>query len=266
MPFFGFCREPILCTARPSSPTLERRTGEAADVAASKKGVAELSTATATASAAGGGPPLLLRSSNPPPLAAEGSAEGAAQFKASHGAAREAAAAAVERFSTAGEAAVDKAVAAAAQAVGLAPAAPTELKGKYIALFFGASWCPHCLTFAAQMRRVYTQLRQQQQNEGQPHLFEAVYVPCDRSPADFAAFACTMPWLSLPYGNHGALIRRFGVRSLPTVVLFTPDDQVLTSNAVPIINDLHAAQKLTSLFQRLGPFDSDANRYERLFK
>ncbi|CDJ35932.1 uncharacterized protein EMH_0018020 [Eimeria mitis] len=266
MPFFGFYFEPVRCATEALGPTAERQT------TASTARAAGTSATTTTEWASF----RLLRSRRPPPTP-DGTAATSAAREASHAAAREAAAAAAANTTAAepASAAVDAqaskvaaearatTAAVAAQAVGLEPAATTELKGKYLALFFGASWCPHCRTFATRLHQVYSQL-QHLQDQQQPR-FEAVYIPCDRSPVEFAAFAYTMPWLSLPFGDYSALIRRYGVRSLPSVIIIRPDDQVLLSDAVPIINDRDAAQKLQNMFERFGPFESSYDRYKTLF-
>ncbi|CDI82220.1 hypothetical protein, conserved [Eimeria praecox] len=263
MPFFGFYREPIQCATEILGPTAEGRAA-----AATVSGKATQTTAT------GCKPSCLLRSTRSPPTP-DGTVATAAAREAFLAAAREvaAAAAATEPASVARHAQASKVAAAtagrtpaaaAADAVGLEPVPTTELRGKYLALFFGASWCRHCRTFADRLHQVYSQLQHlqeqhqhQQQEKPHPH-FETLYIPCDRSPAEFAAFACTMPWLSLPFGDYTTLIRGYGVRSLPSLVLIRPDGEVLISDAVPIIYDRDAAQKLSSIldwYQAQDPKD-----------
>lgn len=198
MPFFGFYhREPAICAAAPSGPI--HHGGADAAPAPTREAAARAPAAQATqkkAAVAEWVPLFLLRSGKPPPTP-DGSTAMAAARQSSQAAAYEAAAAAVEALNTTEDMGnangSTPAVKAAARAVGLEPVPPAELVGKYIALFFGASWCPHCRDFSARLHQVYSQLKQLQQ-EQQPPLFETIYIPCDRSPAEFAAFAYTMPW------------------------------------------------------------------------
>lgn len=197
MPFFGFYhRGPAICAARPSGPIHDCGAGAppAPPVeAAARTPAAE--EAQKKAAVAEWVPLFLLRSSKPPPTP-DGSKAMAAARQSSQAAAYKAAAAAVEANTTADMENANgstSAAKAAARAVGLKPVPPAELVGKYIALFFGASWCPHCRDFSARLHQVYSQLKQLQ-GEQQPPPFETIYIPCDRSPAEFAAFACTMPW------------------------------------------------------------------------
>ncbi|PFH32136.1 putative thioredoxin family redox-active protein [Besnoitia besnoiti] len=143
------------------------------------------------------------------------------------------------------------------RALWLTPAAPV-LDGKYVGIFFGAAWCPSCKTFMSALIRFYNFL----QPTG---MFEVIYVPLDRNIQEYRGFVQAMPWYALPFKHPGELLRRYKVRSLPSLVLVTPDDAVLTGDAVELIKESGSTEKFAQIFQRFSGPVSLGNRFRTLF-
>lgn len=70
------------------------------------------------------------------------------------------------------------------------------LSGKYIGLYFSASWCPPCRRFTPKLVQCFNNLRRM----GKP--FEIVLVSSDRSPDDYKRYLDNMPWLALPFAER----------------------------------------------------------------
>lgn len=115
-----------------------------------------------------------------------------------------------------------------------------ELDGKYVALYFSASWCPPCKSFTPKLRKAYLLLME----SGKP--FEIVFVSNDNSKGEFEAYYNEMPWLAVNYEEETmrlALARKFGIAGIPTLVVVGPDGKVLNTNArAAIVKDQEGAR------------------------
>lgn len=106
--------------------------------------------------------------------------------------------------------------------------ADTALKGKYVAVYFSASWCGPCRAFLPVLKSVYAKLRA----EGKP--FEFVWVSFDRDQASFDGYYKEMPWLAVPFSDRKramALASLWNVEGIPTLVMVSPDDKTLNTGA-----------------------------------
>lgn len=81
-----------------------------------------------------------------------------------------------------------------------------KLKGKRVALYFSAGWCPMCTSFEPAL----LQFRAAAKDSGKD--VEIIYVPSDRSEADAIKRTSAMGMLSVPYGEEAdAVKQRFKV-------------------------------------------------------
>ncbi len=100
-------------------------------------------------------------------------------------------------------------------------ASAASLEGKTVGIFFSAHWCPPCRHFTPHLVATYKQM----QEDAKP--FEIVFVSSDRDEASMERYMqeAKMPWLALSFGDqHISLLKqRFGIRSIPTLVII--DDQ-----------------------------------------
>lgn len=101
----------------------------------------------------------------------------------------------------------------------------SSLSGKYIGLYFSAGWCPPCRAFTPSL----VEFRNRHAEEG----FEIVFVSFDRSNADKQKYVrkAEMPWPSIIGAKRRdaqQLAEQFSVDSLPTLVILSPDGEVVT--------------------------------------
>lgn len=68
--------------------------------------------------------------------------------------------------------------------------------GKYLGIYFGASWSQPCRKFNQILEACYKRL----QRTGKP--FEVILVSSDNDAAAFRAFYKKMPWLALPFSER----------------------------------------------------------------
>ena len=86
-----------------------------------------------------------------------------------------------------------------------------ELNGsKLLLLYFGGSWCPHCVTFRPKIIDAY---REMVQTFGEAAV-KIVFVSAERSSAEFNKYTGSMPFAAIPYGNSNidGLFQRFNQR------------------------------------------------------
>jgi len=97
------------------------------------------------------------------------------------------------------------------------------VRGKYIGLYFSASWCPPCRAFTPKLIHFRNELASQ---------FEVVLIGSDRSVREQQAYVAEsgMPWPALPNQSRPAykLKELFEVRSIPTLIVLSPEGRVLS--------------------------------------
>ena len=100
-----------------------------------------------------------------------------------------------------------------------------ELKGKYVGLYFSASWCGPCRTFTPKLKKF------RDQNE---KTFEVVLVGSDGSAKAQANYMkkYKMPWLALKNQSDEAreLSLSLKVEYIPYLIVLDPDGNVVTKN------------------------------------
>ena len=106
-------------------------------------------------------------------------------------------------------------------------------KGKVVALYFSASWCPPCHRFTPLLAKRFTDLKA----EGHP--FEIIFVSSDRTADDAQKYYDEMmPWHMLKYEQRDAksdLSRCFEVRGIPSVILLNGDGELITTNGREVV-------------------------------
>ncbi len=101
------------------------------------------------------------------------------------------------------------------------------LKGKTVALYFSAHWCPPCRAFTPSL----VEFRDDHADQD----FEIVFVSLDNSEREKKNYIreMKMKWLSVPGARSkegAALSERFQIRGIPALVVLAPDGSLVTSN------------------------------------
>ena len=98
------------------------------------------------------------------------------------------------------------------------------LRGKFVGLYFSAGWCPPC--------RAFTPLLIKFRND-RVKQFEVVLIGMDKSAKEQQAYVANsrMPWPALPYQDGGPkkLQSLFGVRSIPALIVVSPEGLVVST-------------------------------------
>lgn len=108
-----------------------------------------------------------------------------------------------------------------------------QLAGKYVGLYFSASWCGPCRSFTPELIRF--------RNQHADH-FEVVLVGGDGTPQDQAKYVTKykMPWLSMINQSDAAkqASKSLGVQYIPYLVVLDPSGNVVSKDGVKEIRTL----------------------------
>jgi len=111
-----------------------------------------------------------------------------------------------------------------------------SLTGKYVGLYFSASWCGPCRSFTPDL----IQFRNQHKDK-----FEVVLVGGDGTAKDQAKYVkkYQMPWLSMINQSDAAkqASQSLGVQYIPFLVILDPTGQVVSKDGVKEIRTLKNA-------------------------
>lgn len=106
----------------------------------------------------------------------------------------------------------------------------TDLKAKKIGLYFSAEWCPPCRQFTPVLLKAYNELKSRNENS-----FELIFVSSDRSERAMFNYMkkAKMPWLAVAYEGRyrDNLARRYGIRSIPSMIIIDQMGNTLSTNA-----------------------------------
>ncbi len=99
------------------------------------------------------------------------------------------------------------------------------LSGKYVGLYFSASWCPPCRTFTPKLVEFH---------KANKDKFEVLLVSADNSSKAQANYMkkYMMPWLAIKHQSTAAnlFVKKMGVSSIPYLVILAPDGSVVTKD------------------------------------
>jgi nucleoredoxin len=100
----------------------------------------------------------------------------------------------------------------------------TELKGKFVGLYFSAGWCPPCRAFTPHL----VEFRNAHSEE-----FEVVFVSFDKSNMEKQKYIRKndMPWPSLAGAGRKdskVLSQMFQIQGLPTLIVLSPEGNVVS--------------------------------------
>lgn len=102
-----------------------------------------------------------------------------------------------------------------------------SMKGKYIGIYFSASYCGACHKFTPKLVNVYNKLK----SKGN---FEVIWATKDKNEADAMAYFKEMPWPMIPYADNYRvyyLLDHFGLQFIPTLTIIDPDFNLVNRDA-----------------------------------
>lgn len=103
----------------------------------------------------------------------------------------------------------------------------TLLKGKVVAVYFSASWCPPCRAFTPKLVKFYKRVARK-------HGVEVVFVSSDKTDKDMKSYMkkYSMPWYAVSFGDSKikALKSELQVSGIPTLIVFGADGKIVTRN------------------------------------
>jgi len=108
----------------------------------------------------------------------------------------------------------------------------TVLKGKYVGLYFSASWCPPCRMFTPTLKDTYKKIAASRSD------FEIVFLSRDSDQQAFGDYFAKMPWLAVPFSGSvdiDQLAEMFFVEGIPTLVLIGPDGTIINTDATGMV-------------------------------
>lgn len=109
--------------------------------------------------------------------------------------------------------------------------ATSTITAPRVGVYFSAHWCPPCRKFTPNLVAFYNDLKEQASSKP----FELVFVSLDSDDTSFKAYMTEeqMPWLAIPFGSSkiAALKEKFGVATIPTLVILNEKGEVVTNEA-----------------------------------
>ena len=104
----------------------------------------------------------------------------------------------------------------------------SDLKGKYIGLYFSASWCGPCRRFTPKLIEAYNDIL------AAGHDFEIIWVSRDSKEDASNSFFQKMPWVRLPWSENHKIRDLFSLtqqRYIPALTILDPDLNVVKAQA-----------------------------------
>jgi len=99
-----------------------------------------------------------------------------------------------------------------------------SLEGKYVGLYFSASWCGPCRKFTPLLAQWHDKFNDN---------FEVILIGSDQNEKSHFKYMkkYKMPWYTIPLNGKEAkaLDRQFQVSAIPTLVLIDPDGKIITT-------------------------------------
>lgn len=98
-----------------------------------------------------------------------------------------------------------------------------------VGFYFSAHWCGPCRNFTPKLADVYQSINADRKR------WEIIFLSSDNNQSSFDDYRKTMPWVSLNVfdGDNAALkdklSAKYGVRGIPTLVMLTPQGELITT-------------------------------------
>ena len=113
---------------------------------------------------------------------------------------------------------------------GAAVSSADVLKGKLVALYFSAHWCPPCRQFTPEFARIYKSL------ESQSKPLAVVFVSADQDQEAFNEYFGEQPWYAIPYEaqeQRDKLNETFNIRGIPALLVLNQEGELVSKEGRP---------------------------------
>ena len=113
---------------------------------------------------------------------------------------------------------------------GSAVSAADVLKGKLVALYFSAHWCPPCRQFTPEFARIYKSL------EAANKPLAVVFVSADQDQEAFNEYFGEQPWYAIPYESQeqrDKLNETFNIRGIPALLVLNQEGELVSKEGRP---------------------------------
>ena len=110
----------------------------------------------------------------------------------------------------------------------------SDLSGKYIGLYFSASWCGGCREYTPKLVKLYNRIHEDKN-------WEVIWVTHDHNEPDADKYFKEMPWIRLPWdqiATRGAKLFKLTERSyIPSLTMLSPDFKIVNPEATSDTED-----------------------------
>ena len=125
------------------------------------------------------------------------------------------------------------------------------LKGRTsIGVYFSADWCPSCTKFTPLLTQYYQNWMAGQLINNKGSKFLIILVSRCKTSRDTNNFFDPMPWAAIPHrestGGRGSLMARFGIRTIPALVLLDANGAVTSLDGRGLITSALAKHSLAA--------------------
>ena len=123
------------------------------------------------------------------------------------------------------------------------------LKGKRVAIYFSAHWCPPCRSFTPKLAERYKEL------VGKGEDFEIVFVSSDKNESSFQDYFGEMPWLALPFADRDAkaqLSKKFKVSGIPALIILDEAGELINKEGRSVVMRDPSEWKPPTLWEALS--------------
>ena len=126
------------------------------------------------------------------------------------------------------------------------------LKGRtLIGVYFSADWCPSCTKFTPLLTQYYQNWMAGQLINNKGSKFLVILVSRCKTSRDTNNFFDPMPWAAIPHrestgGRGTSLMARFGIRTIPALVLLDANGAVTSSDGRGLITSALAKHSLAA--------------------
>ena len=104
----------------------------------------------------------------------------------------------------------------------------SDLSGKYIGLYFSASWCPDCRAYTPQLVKIYNKIHEDKN-------WQIIWVSYDRSEDAADKYFKEMPWIRLRWSEKDtrgkSMFKLTKQKYLPVVTMIDPNFCVINPDA-----------------------------------